>query len=607
MLAHRLDPHRPFPATDAAIFTGAGISDGPPAGLPTGDVFHRRLRELCLLRARPYTDGLIDPASLDAWPANLLNLLARVENTRPGAGAGALRAMTVAIPNETHLLAAFHLARGGFQLTMNFDDGIERAYALLSGAAELPDRSPDGFRRALEFWRARWPSGAPTLRVVSRSQEIASALPLRPLLVKVHGSLGRHVEGLSLSAPPMTDEPDPARLGADRSRAFEVLTKEHFVLVTGFSATDFASGEPLLGGLARGRFWWVAQEIHPDVRRRLTAIDPTQPLVGEPLDALRTTLGLDLPEWPRQPAPGSTFDERLERWAATLTPAIAAEALAWLLTDAGQPTIAAEILTRLLTDGAGPRTQLRLADAHCRRRWLGDVPRARRTFVGSALSRPNGSADHAAGQRSYALARWVETLDAGTSAPPVLATACAGAALLTVAAVSHLSARWRYPTSPMRTSTVACAVFLAVSERYLPTVLGVAHLRVPVRGSVRVTAAAARRVLDEWAHAPSARRRALLELQVLELETIDALLSGERPAATAVPRLRRLSSVFQHVGDPDGQLDCLAVRALVAVAENDLATAIRTLDEVAALRPDPAGVVALAARLLGRSGLSGAA
>ena len=532
---------------------------------------------------------LIEPESLTSNAADLLNVLARVENTRAGAGAGALRCMTVAIPNETHLLAALHLASGGFQLTMNFDDGIERAYALLSGADELPSGSTDSFRRAIDVWRARWPSQAAPLRVVSRPQAIAPVLRLRPLLVKVHGSLGCHVEGLSLSAPPMTDEPDPGGLGADRSSAFEALQREPFVLVTGFSATDLASGEALLSRLVEGRFWWVAREIDPDVRRRLVAIDPTQPIVGEPVEALRKPQGPDLPAWPRDPAPGATFDNRLEGWAETLTREIAAEALAWAMTDTGRPDISAEILGRLIADGAGPRTQLRLADALARRGWVGDVRRARRTFLRTVVSRPDDPSDRGCGHRSYALVRWIEVLEIGQSAPPIAAIPSAGAALLTTAAAGRLTGRASYPTSPLRAATVGCKIFLAVLERYLPTILANPGLRIPVQRSVRAMTDSACRVLDAWAHAPSARRRAVLERQVLELETIDALLRGARPPATAVPRLRRVSEVFQHVVDHDGFIDSRGVRALVAVAAGDPSTAVRTLDEIAALRPEPVG------------------
>ena len=322
-------------------------------------------------------------------------------------------------------------------MTMNFDDCIERAYSLLSGNAELPPDAEPGFRRALDGWRDLWPSRTAPLRVVSRPQEIASTLPVRPLLVKLHGSLGRHAEGLTLSMPPMTDEPDPGDMGSARSDAFDALAAEGFVLVIGFSATDLASRSALLGRLVPGRFWWVAAAIEADVRRRVAAIDQSQPMIGEPLDALRMMPRIELPAWPRARAPGPTFDSHLDGWAETLAPEVAAEALAWALADAGHVEVSIEILRRLVRAGAGARTRVRLADALARRRRPGDVRAARRTFMRAACSWPDQCSGPDRGLRSYALARWFESVGTGPdAAPAMVARPLAGAALVATVAVS---------------------------------------------------------------------------------------------------------------------------------------------------------------------------
>jgi len=56
-------------------------------------------------------------------------------------------ALRLNMPNEAHLLAALHLARGGMHVTLNFDVGIKLAHNLLTGRAELPPEAPHEYRR----------------------------------------------------------------------------------------------------------------------------------------------------------------------------------------------------------------------------------------------------------------------------------------------------------------------------------------------------------------------------------------------------------------------------------------------------------------------------
>lgn len=598
MARERLDPRCPPPGR-VGIFSGAGLSDVAPASIPMGNAFHRRLRELCLARSAPYAGDLVDAATLDAIRTSRLNLLARIENTSPGAGSSAIQFMTVAVPNECHLLAALHLAHGGLHLTMNFDDGIEQAYALLSGDSELPAGAKPIFHQALQVWRDRFPNPSPALRVVSRSQEIGSALPGHSILVKLHGSLGRHAEGLTLPMPSMTDEPDPGDLGMDRKRAFDALAAEGFVLVTGFSGTDLASCSALLSRLAPGRFWWIAPKVEADVRRRVAAIDPGQPMAGPSVEALRTTLAIDLPAWPRRRAPGPAFDDRLNEWAARLAPEVAAEAIAWALMDAAHVDEAVEIFRRLVRGGAGARTQIRLADALARRRWPGDARSARHTFLRTAWTRPDQGAGTARWGRSYSRARWLESVGAGYGmAPPIVTRSLACTALIASVAVSTVGGSSPDPTAPIRAATVASGIVLSGLERDLPAILGRPPLRPLAQRMVAVASAAARRVLDAWAHAPSGRRRAILERQAVELETIGALLRDELPPPTTFGSLRRLSVVFEHVSDRESQADTAGTRALAAFAARDVQGAVMALREATRLRPEPIGVVSLARSLL---------
>jgi hypothetical protein len=508
--------------------------------------------------------------------------------------------MKVSLPNEAHLLAAVHLASGGLHITTNFDDGIEHAYALLSGDAELPSDAAQGFHRALDGWRHRWPDAAPPLRAIWRSRELDAARLRRPSLVKLHGSLGRDPDGLTLSMPPMTDEPDPGDLGTGRGHALDALAAEDFVVVTGFSAADLATRTALLKRLTPGRFWWMTAEIDAEVRHAIAAIDPGQPMIGQPLEAFRAIVTADAPAWPRVRAPGPSFDDRLEQWAAKLPSDVAAEALAWALSDAGRVDEAVEILRRLVQDGAGARTKVRLADAVSRRRWPGDVRSARRTFLRAASTHHDRRSGPAVGLRSYALARWFESVGTGSDiAPPILVRLLALPALVFAVAVGAVAASGRHPTRSTRAATVACGTVLSALERDLPTILETPVLLRPVRGLTATATTAARHVLDRWAHAPSGRRRAMLERQVVELETIGALLRGAAPPTSASPSLRHLSAVFRHVSDRKGWADTAGTQALVRIAMGDIEGAITALDEATLLRPEPVGVIGLVRILLG--------
>ena len=579
------------------VFTGAGLSEWAPAGIATGKAFHRRLRELCRDRSLPFTADLVDGAVLDMVPGNLL---ARIENTRPGTGAAALGSMRVSVPAEGHLLAALLLALGGLQVTVNFDEGVERAYALLSGSTELPAHARARFGPPLAAWRELWPQSAPALRVASRPGRIAPALGVHPLLVKLNGSLGLHADGVTLPFPPLTDEPDEGDLGGERRRALRALAAEGFVVVTGFSAADLASRGAVLEQLRPGRFLWMSAEIDPEVRRLVAAVDPDQPRTGQPVEALRQMLPLDPPAWPREPAGGPTFDERLDAWAGRLPAPVAAEALAWALADTGRADLADEILARLRRHDPSARTAVRLGEALVRRGAVGDAAAARRTWVRAALALPGDRPGR--GVRGYALARVAESSVAGRR-PPGPAVAAAG--LLALAAVGAPASRAAASTAPVRTATIACGAVVGQLEAALPAVLR--HRRRALARLVTGAAiAGAGRVMQVWAQTPSGWRRAALERQLVELVTMDALLRGAPAPAGSLTRLARLAAVFRHVNRPDGAAATAGTRALVHVSRGDPVAAHAALLEADRLDPATPGVARLARALLAAGGGPGA-
>jgi aminodeoxyfutalosine deaminase len=319
------------------LFTGAGLSLAAPASLPSGPVFHRRIYEACFAGAERVAPGLLPPGLVDTLCAGHRNLLARLETTAPGASAGTLACLHVEVPNEAHLLAALHLAHGGRHVTVNCDNGIERAYALVTGADELPDGTAACHRDLLAAWRDCVPSSPPPLAVVRDAVDFeAGGFDRRPLLVRLHGGIGGGVDGIVHPTAAGRDEPDVLDLGHRRCAALDALVADTFVIVTGFSGSDLASCAALLERLRPGRFAWVAPTIAGELRRELRALDPNQPVTGRAVAALRASLPVDPPPWPATPAAVAGFDERFAAWSATLPPHAAAEALAWVLRDVGR-------------------------------------------------------------------------------------------------------------------------------------------------------------------------------------------------------------------------------------------------------------------------------
>ena len=251
------------------------------------------------------------------------------------------------MPNEAHLLAALHLAHGGYHVTVNLDDGIETAHQLLQGVRPLPEMAPSLHREALRAWQELLPRGAPALTVLAGGRCRPRLLRARPLLVRLHGSAGVSPDGVVRPRRPDVDDAEVTDLGHRRAAAIEVLAGEPFVLVTGYSGADFASFGPLVAGLARGRFAWVAPDVPPAVREALIAVDPAQPVTGRAVDALRSILPVEPPAWPHEPWFDAGFERRWATWCAGLAPDVTATALASVLAEAGWQEESTALLARV--------------------------------------------------------------------------------------------------------------------------------------------------------------------------------------------------------------------------------------------------------------------
>jgi hypothetical protein len=351
----------------SSIFSGAGTSSGPPASLPLGCDFHRQLVELCLDAAELIAPGLLTAAARAALRGRRWNVIARLTAcATPDTEriSDVLSCFRVPVPNEAHLLCAFHLAMGGLHVTVNLDDGIERAYALLSGEIELPPKTPAVFGEALTQWRARFPRDRPELTVLSASPGPAM-LKNRPLLVKIRGSAG--ASGLLLPRTPLVDVAESVHLGAARLSVFDELVNADFTLITGYSGADIDCFEPLMAQLRPGHFGWVAPRVEPAVAARLRAISPGQPRHGLATDALRAllprALARQVPDWPRARLAGPGYPGAFAAWRRNLPVFVSAEVCAWMLTEARQRDLAVALLRRLLELTGSARVATRLADA----------------------------------------------------------------------------------------------------------------------------------------------------------------------------------------------------------------------------------------------------
>ncbi|MGP0100876.1 MAG: hypothetical protein ACLPUT_04540 [Solirubrobacteraceae bacterium] len=110
----------------SAVFTGAGISGAAPASLPLGYTLRDRVLELMHRNAARYAPDLVGEEQLESLrqpERKLEQVLGRLWRVLGEEALGCIDCLRVALPNEAHMLCALHLARGGLQVTVNFDRG----------------------------------------------------------------------------------------------------------------------------------------------------------------------------------------------------------------------------------------------------------------------------------------------------------------------------------------------------------------------------------------------------------------------------------------------------------------------------------------------------
>jgi hypothetical protein len=586
-------------ASEVSIFSGAGVSAAAPASLPLG----MRLRDLVLTLCQRAAETLALPGAYDlpievltkeAWKLEFV--LGRLARILPAESRRVLHALTMPLPNEAHLLLADHLGLGGLQATLNFDQGIEFAYGLLSGERSLPAWTPEPFPELLEHWRAEFRVLLPPLRVLATEQSFVAwrAHPTKPALLKLHGSLKaldgepQTVEPIFLDGAELVDPSQPRLFALDR------LADGESMLVTGYSGDDLDYYDPLLERLASTPFRWVVRSLSdPAVTLSISELRAGQPELGATATQVLRELLPGLPEWPEVEVDERHFDRAFEAWAQDVPDEAAAEAFASMLLDVHRYDIAVPMLSELYRRKGLPRTDLRLADALYHRGYPGDKRDAARRYGRIATCVRGVDVD----TRVHALLRWSECyrslgLGGKTSRTASLARAYLGGyAALGLASIRRSSRRNRG------------AAHGIVGHLWLRLAEGAASRYASRGGRLggALLAAVARRHLLRALREADAFRQLFVQMQEVEARALLSVLRGD-PPPTDSQLLGRLDRAYRRISDPRGRANVHAANALVALAHGDCPEARRLLQEAQNLytyRPgwtDPSGEALVARR-----------
>lgn len=549
----------------SAVLSGAGISRGFPASLPLGDEFHDALLSGCFGAASVITGGVLGEDSLRLLMANgRRNILGCIEDClESGTVVAVLDCLRVQAPTEEHLLCALLAARGVLQLTLNFDNGIELAYHLLTRRAELPAHMPACYHEALVRWRAAMPD-VPPLRVVSTPRELAlRGFEHRPLLVKLRGSVDVGIDGTVVPLRPTMEDLECTLLDEDRRQALREAAGSGLLLVTGHSGRDLDVFETLEAMLRPGGFDWVAPALEDAIAARLRKVDPRQPRRATARQALRAELG-ELPEWPSTPISGHSFSQRFAAWWQSVPQSAGAEAYARLLSEAGHHGDAVLVLRAVAAATARPRAaarvRLRLADALARRGKPNDVAEAKALYVRVLRGRGTPPA-----LRAYAITRWNESrVGSAPTGAMFLAAVIGGIAALLLAQAGH---------GRHRVSVRALAGVARVAAHFAEARLAASQSSRIVRSRTILVVWSANRLLALAGHRAvgigTATRQSDLDLLRLRVEFVSAVLRGTPPAPDASVRLAAVERAYTHRGNRAGVIEARLTRALMLLAARD--------------------------------------
>lgn len=597
-----------------AIFTGAGISGDEPAALPRGFSLRDDLLRTMHQAARDVLGPLVPDDQLERICKGTYKLevvLGRLWGTVGPNALDCIFALRLRVPNEAHMLSALHLLRGGTHVTVNFDIGIELAYDLICGRADLPGDAPHDYHTALPAWRALAPADPPALLTVSSRDEFAAWLRAgRPAaLLKVHGGLDR--EQRALADVVVVDIEELAQLTAERADAVDGLGTASRLLITGYSGGDPDVYRPLLAAAARTSTSWhclslpTATTVPSDARKH--GIDL---VLGSPDGLATTALRRELvtpapPPWPSTRLAGEGYVERFAHWrqrlCATHPTELIAQSWAWLIADLGELDIAEAMLAALGDKAAG--TRLRHAEILYNRARGDDRGQARRMFRDLATSAEDQATrfhcllrlgDLARGRvaREPYGVRTISALAEAYARPIQILIATRGGRHLPEAAGDAYRAL-------QQTSLRLLEQLASVAPRPVwPLIAVFCHL------AAKLGTRAVRLVRN-------GNRLSLIRQHRALLRALTALLRGSPAPEDVRSDMQALRDIYRAADDLPGAANCMITLAVLACADGDQAAAraltAEALAEYTAGRPDgrplPTGEALLnvVSRLIDRS------
>lgn len=603
----------------AVVFSGAGLSAAEPAALPLGFDLRNQFLDLCYEEAHALAPSLADDMRLRELRASMCKLevvLGRVAGTVGPEAMNALKTLDIAIPNEAHMLTALAVAHGGSHITVNFDEGLERAYRLLAGLAALPLDASPALHSALPSWRARMPANPESLRVVASHAEFDQWVWIGepPAVLKIHGSIRSHGGRAEVVDPVVEDETEYTGLTKNRLRALDRIGMSTTVIITGYRGLDIDVYDALIdrleGKVAKGEeVIWAAPKVEDEVRRDVDRLGGTivdRDPAGRANIVLRHVFGWDsLPAWPEVTAPGATFRDRATAWEddfRSLAPwGTRAEAYGWILADLGHYDDAQRLLAALhdhRRSGRRPPERLtnRLADVMYDRNAAGDRAAAARAWA-TLISRRSTSR----GLRAYAFTRLGEigrgvALHGPTLLRPLglLAGVFGPTAALAVTRNGQVE-----PQEAARALSALSGLALRFLESLPPAVL--------LRGRA-LTAPLARAgdVASERAQAlmPGGNRSLFVQQQRCELSLLSCLLNDSPASLGLTGQLQAIGKAYARADDIRGKANVQAALALAAIVERDSAAVKAFLDCAEELyatgrpgqRPDPSGIALVSRR-----------
>lgn len=600
--------------SQAAIFSGAGLSAGLPAGLPLGWAFRDLLLDMCYEETCLISPTAADVAVFGAVKRGTYELeviLGRIAATIGAAALDVLALLDITVPNESHMLAAFALAHGGTHVTVNLDEGVELAYRLLTGSAALPSTADPVRSAALPSWQALVPANCPPLSVVASRHEFDAWGGGRSpyTLLKIHGSIRKTNNRIEIIEPVVEDELEYAGLAPARLVALDVLTRAPTVIITGYSGLDIDVYDPLIERLAGPETIWVAPEVWPQVRRDLSTLPRARIIDGRPAGLAATALrdifeGISVPAWPEIALPGAALADKAASWAmqfrAHAPVGARAEAYAWFLADIGLYDNAHALLSDLRKSTGrrvDPRLRNRMADVLYDRQQSGDRRAAAQLWT-QAIFAPSSSR----AQRAYACTRLGEIGRGIAVRGPVplrpigLATAVLGPSA--AIAMTHKS-QVDDAREAARALSALSGLGLRILESLPPYLL--LQARPFTRWLTEAAEAAGKRAQEL---APGGNRLLFIRQQRDELALMNLLLTQRSSPPSIVADLQQIKTAYERADDIRGQGNTSCALALAAIVNRDAAAAMMHLliaeDLYARSRPgqppDPSGIALVTRR-----------